>query len=475
MPEGHLLRVSGLAPGALATGTLAHDVAVIGGGPGGVAAALEARRLGASVVLIEREHVGGTCLNWGCIPTKAFLASAELLHAASGAAAMGIEIAGARPGWAAMKARREKIVERLRQAHLQELKHARVPLLQGTAHLVPLTGPPASPGTLVLTARAIILATGSRPGSLPGIEPDGQRVLNSGQVLQMPDLPRSLAVIGGGVIGCEFASLFADLGVDVTVIEALPGLLALTGLDDDVAKELGRVFRKRRVKMHFDSKVEALERGARDVTIRLSGGKTVTAERALLSIGRRLNTGGLGLEEAGLRPGARGEISVDENGETAVRGVYAIGDITGQAQLAHLAAHHGLRAVRHALGQSPPPLSAAAVPGVVFTRPPVAMVGLSEQAAKSQSIDVAVGQVALRALGKAHVAGELDGLIKVIAERPSGRMVGVHMVGARTDEMIGEAALAVRLGLTLGDLADTIHPHPTMSEGLWEAVRAALR
>ncbi|MBN1476958.1 dihydrolipoyl dehydrogenase [Candidatus Sumerlaeota bacterium] len=455
-----------------------HDLIIIGAGPGGTAAALEAAQRGARVALVERDRPGGTCLNWGCIPTKALLATAEIARRASMGPAMGLMPCEVTVDWKALQSRRAQIIDRLVQAHLSEFKREGVEFIEGTARVTgrgQVEVRERGGATREIRAPHLILATGSRPGSLPGLEPDGTHVLNSDHALSLEALPSSLLILGGGVIGCEFASLFADMGVEVEIVEALDALLALTDADAETTKELARVFRKRRIRMQLGAKVEHIEIGAGGVTAHLEGGKTARAERALLSIGRRLNTDGLGLETIGLTPARRGEIPVDEHLATATKDVYAIGDITGQPQLAHLATHHGIVAARHALGQTDARIDLTAVPSVVFTHPCLASVGLSEAAAVEAGHDVAVGKIAARLLGKAHVAGELDGLVKVVADRGSGRLLGVHLVGAGAEDQIAEATLAVRLGLTLRQLADTIHPHPTMSEGIWEAVAAALR
>ncbi len=450
------------------------DLAVIGAGPGGVAAAVEAARRGARVALVERDQPGGTCLNWGCIPTKTLLATADLAHRAAHGAAMGLTAEGVGVNWPAVLARRDQIVARLVEAHRQEFKHEGIEFRQATARLVARDRIALSDAGEI-EAKRVILATGSRPGALPGLTPDGDRVLNSDHALTLPALPTSLLIIGGGVIGCEFASLFADLGVTVTLVETLPALLALTDIDADATRELQRTFKKRKIKMHLGAGVERLDVNADGVTATLSDGARVEAERALVSVGRRLNTDNLGLEEIGVARGDHGEVIVDEHLATSVEGVHAIGDMTGQAQLAHLATHHGLVAARHALGDAEARCDRSAVPAVVFTRPSVAAVGMSEAAAREAGLDSVTGKCALRALGKAHVAGELDGVIKIVAARADGRVLGVHMVGAGVEEMIAEAALVVRHGLTLAQITDTIHPHPTLSEGLWEAARAALR
>jgi dihydrolipoamide dehydrogenase len=306
------------------------------------------------------------------------------------------------------------------------------------------------------------------------MEPDGERILNSDQVLKLSVLPMSLLIVGGGVIGCEFASLFADLGCEVTVVEVLPSLLGLADADAAVTRELERLFKKRKYRMHLGCKMESLTATPDGIEARLDNGKIVKSERCLISVGRRLNTGGLGLEAVGLAVQEDAPVPVDAHLATSVPGLYAIGDMTGQVQLAHLATHHGIVAARHALGESGAKIDLDAVPSVVFTRPALAWVGLSEARAAERGLEFVTGQTLARGLGKAHVAGALDGLIKVLADRKTGRVLGVHAIGAGAEDVIAEATLAVRHGLTLRQLVDTIHPHPTMSEGLWEAAAAAL-
>lgn len=450
------------------------DVVVIGAGPGGAAAAEEAARRGAKVALIERDRPGGTCLNWGCIPTKTMLATAEVIHRAGEPLGLTGSLS---VDWPALQVRRAEVIDRLVGAHMQQFKKEKINYIKGTARL-------AGPGkvqvegdgeTQTLAAKSIILATGSRPGTLRALPTDGERVLNSDHALMMETLPKSLAVIGGGVIGCEFASLFHDLGVEVTLIESQKTLLALAGVDDEVKKELGRAFKKRKIKMHLGTVVEEVATTSDGVTLTLANGKTVEAERALVSIGRTLNADGLGLDSVGLAPEMNGGVTVDENLRTKAEGVYAIGDLTGQTQLAHWAMHQGIQAARHALGAESRVLDPLHCPSVVFTRPCVGWVGLSEVSATAAGHEVITGMVRARALGKAHATGELDGLTKLVAEKKSGRLLGAHVFGHGAEDQIAGLTLAVRTGLTLGDLADTIHPHPTMSEGIWEAAREALR
>jgi dihydrolipoamide dehydrogenase len=453
------------------------DIAVVGAGPGGDAAAREAARLGARVVVIERDQPGGSCLNWGCIPTKAFLASAELRHRAGAAGEMGLTVGDIGVDWTALLRRRQKIVERLIQAHHQRWRKLGITCRSAVARLASggrITLTDSGGAAEEITADKIILATGSRPGALPGIEPDGRQILNSDHALLLPGIPRSLLIIGGGVIGCEFASLFADLGVAVTLVETMPSLLPLTDTDIEVVRELQRLFKKRRVKMHLGAGVEHVRSGDSGVIATLDNGETIGAARALLSVGRRPNTEDLGLETVGVTMGEKGGVEVDAHLATASPGLYALGDMTGQVQLAHLAAHQGLVAARHALGECEARIDLSAVPAVIFTRPCVATVGLSEAQAEGRGEELLVGRCPARSLGKAHAAGELDGLVKLIARGGDGRLIGAHMVGAAAEELIAEATLAVRHGLTLRQLADTIHAHPTMAESVWEAAAAAL-
>lgn len=445
-----------------------YDVVVIGGGPGGYVAALRAAQLGATVCLVEKQTVGGTCLNRGCIPSKALIHSAELWKRATEGAAFGVQAESWAFDWAKAQATKNGIVLIQVKGIHTLLGAAKVTLKLGAGTL---TGPRSVQvvsvnGTETVTAgKAVILATGSEPRAVPGLEVDGERVLTSTEALQMPALPKSFLVVGGGVIGMEFASMLSSLGTAVTVVEMLPQLLPME--DPMLVRVLQGVLQKQGVTFHLGTKVEQLERTATGVRVALSGGGSAEAERALVATGRSLNSDGLGLEAAAVAV-ERGAIQVNQRMETSAAGIYAVGDVTGISLLAHVASMQGLVAAANATGGDAA-MDYSAVPSCVYTDPEIASVGLSEPKAKEQGVAVKVGRFAFAALGKAMCIGETTGMVKVVADAQTDRVLGVGMVGPHATELIAEGVVAVRHGLTAAQLGETIHAHPTLAEVLGEA------
>jgi len=446
------------------------EIVIIGGGPGGYVAAIRAAQLGARVTLIERDRVGGTCLNRGCIPTKTLVSAVHILDQAQRASGYGIHLGEARVDFAALMGRKDQVVDKLVSGVNYLLKKNKVRLVRGTGRL-------AAPdqvlveeetGTTRIKCDAVILATGTGPALIDALGYDGERVLTSNEVLDLTTLPESLIIVGGGVIGCEFACIFAALGTRVTILELLPGILPPA--DRDIARQMPAFLRRRGITVKTGVKIDRVEKDAREVRAVLATGESVAAEKILVSIGRVMNTDGLGLAAAGVGQGPRGEIPVDDHLATNVPGIFAVGDVTGRIQLAHVASRQGLVAVDNIMGNSST-MDYSVVPSCIFTTPEVAAVGLTSQEAESRGIPCQTGRFPFAASGKAQTMGEAEGFVKVIAS-PEDRLLGVHIMGPGATELIAEAALAVKMGLSIHDLAATIHAHPTLAETLPEAAEA---
>lgn len=443
---------------------------VIGAGPGGYVAAIRAAQLGARVTVIEEREVGGTCLNLGCIPTKALVASSEVLHRMRRAEEYGLVINGdIRPDLKKIMERKDKIVSIQVKGIRSLFKSRDIQLIEGRAEL--LDGKKVrvrkKDGTEeTLEADFIIIATGSRPASIPAFPADGVNILSSDDVWRLTEIPKSMVIIGAGVIGCEFACIFRELGTDVTMVELLPR--ALSTEDEDISDIMEKELKKKKIKLLTSVKVESVTRSSSEVILRLSDGKELRAEKVLVSIGRSFNSEGLGLEKIGIEKGKRGEIKVNERMETSIKGIYAIGDVTGGILLAHVASKEGIVASTNACGGDER-IDYSVVPAAIFTSPEIASVGLREFQAKEAGIPIVTGSFQYRALGKAHAMGEITGLFKIVADAKTDRVLGVHIIGAHASDIIHEAALAIKAGLRVKDIAEMIHSHPTLSEGLMEA------
>jgi dihydrolipoamide dehydrogenase len=445
-------------------------IVIIGAGTGGYVAAIRAAQLGAQVTLIEAAAVGGLCLNWGCIPSKALLACAELAQKIRKAGEFGITIAGpVTYDLARMVDRKNKIVAGLVKGVRTLLKTWNVEVVEGrgvlvdakTVRVVKTDGTEAT-----ISSDAIILGTGTTAPALPNLPLDGVHVISSREVLDLTAVPESLLIVGAGVEGCEFASLFSALGTKVTLVEMLPRILP--GEDEEVSALLAAELKKQGVRILADTRVEKVAVGSQGVTTTLAAGESVTSAKVLVSVGRRFNTTGLGLEAVGVALGRRGEILVNERMETNVPGVYAIGDVVGKAMLAHVASTQGKVAVRNILGH-PTVMRYDVVPAGIFTFPEIGRVGLTEQEARQKGMEIKIGRFRPIGLGKAHACGETAGLMKIITEAKTGKIAGVHLVGAHAADLIHEAAVAMQMGATAETLAETIHAHPTLPEGLMEA------
>ena len=455
--------------------TVQPDIAILGGGPGGYVAALRAAQLGAQVVLIEEDKIGGVCLNVGCIPTKALLRSAEVYRTFLRAEAFGLRLEGSvTPDWPAIQARKEAIVRQLVQGVETLLRKAGVQVIQGKGQLrVPQTlEVTTADGVQRVKAKNVVIATGSRPMQLPLPGMDLPGVLDSTGALAMEALPRRLLIVGGGVVGVEFADIFSTFGVDVTVVEMLDRLLPQ--MDADLGQMLVWTMEQRGIRFHLNSRVtrvDAVEDGLRASVVTPDDEELIEADRILLAVGRRPNVEDLNLKAAGVHFDETG-ISVDTKMQTNVPGVYAIGDVTGGALLAHVAMRGGEVAVENALGHAAT-FEEKTIPWCVYTNPEVASVGLTEAQAREQGHDVQVGRFPLNANGKALTYGETDGFVKVISEAHFGGVLGLHIVAPHASDLIHEGGLALALEATLDELVATIRGHPTLGEAVREAALEA--
>jgi dihydrolipoamide dehydrogenase len=442
-------------------------VVVLGGGPGGDVAALRAAQMGAQVVLVERAELGGTCLNWGCIPTKALLAASDLLRKIREAKEFGILVGEVGYDFAAMMSRKDDIVLKMRGGVQGACERKGVQVV---------TGQGVVDGDAVLVDGTryeydhLIVATGTEPAGLPGIDMDHPAVLTSNDVLVMPDVPASMIILGAGVIGCEFASLFQPLGVQVTMVEMLDRILA--GIDLRTAKQFQKTLEKDGAQIHLGRRLEEVTSYAESgVTIRLDDGTELSAEKLLVSIGRKPQTAGIGLEEAGVQVNERGHVVVDEFLRTANPKVWAVGDCIGGLQLAHLASAEGARAAENILGPHLVPMDRTVVPSCIYTHPEIATVGLNRDTAAEQGINVKVGQARFAGSGKALGEGEADGFAQLIADADTDLLLGATIMGAHAVEMIHEVGVAISDGYTMRDLGEIIHAHPTISEMVMDAAQ----
>ncbi|MBW1712421.1 MAG: dihydrolipoyl dehydrogenase [Deltaproteobacteria bacterium] len=451
-----------------------YDFIILGAGPGGYVAALRAALLKAKVALIEKESLGGVCMNWGCIPTKALYRCAKLYQEMEQAQSFGLECSGLKADLAAMSARKDKIVLVLTTALAKLLAQRKVDVFNGFGYLLdPNRVQVIGPGLKeVLEARFIILATGTECSPHPVVEVDNKQVHDVKSILQLTEVPKHLFVIGGGVSGCEFAQVFSALGSKITMTKRSKA--PIKELDADIEKTLVRTFKKRKYRMLFGDSVNQAQVTAGGLKAVLGSGQEVEADLGLVTVGHRPLTYEIGLEEAGLELDRAGHVKVDDRARTNIEHIYAIGDVTGQHLLAHFASHMGLTAVHHALGDKEARVNPEAVPKAVFTDPELAWVGLTEAQAKDRFGQVKCGQFLIRTLGRSTADGHLDGLVKVVAQGDKDIVVGVHILGPDASSLIAEGTLAVNKGLTLKDLAQTIHAHPTYPEALHEAVETAL-
>lgn len=452
------------------------DLIVIGSGPGGYVAAIRAAQLGLSTLLVEKDaQFGGTCLHRGCIPTKALLHSAEVLDSIRTAEDVGVMVSAPQFDPLRAKTYRRAVVEKNAKGIEFLFRKNKVDAIAGFGRLA---GPnevviETAEGPVTRTARHILLATGSVPKDLPGLRPDGLRILNSDQILELDRVPGSLVVLGGGAVGVEFASIFASLGSKVTLVEVLPRLLPVE--DEEISKELRRVFRKRGIDVLLECRLERAEPTDQGLSLELAGAgvKSLETEMLLVAVGRQPLIERLGLGEVGVAT-ENGCVVVNGSMQTSVASIYAIGDIVQTPWLAHCASAEGILAVEHMAGQPVTPIDYDRVPSCTYCSPEVASVGLTEQQARARGHDVATGRFPFSALGKAAILGKTDGFVKVVRDRQYDELLGVHIIGAHATDLIAEACVALQIESTTEELFRTMHAHPTLSEAMAEAALAAL-
>lgn len=445
-------------------------IVIVGGGPAGYVGALKAAQLGAEVTVIEDTEVGGTCLNRGCIPTKTLIASAEVLNKVKNCSDYGLELNGS------VNPDIQKIIDRKNKVVSIQVKGIRSLFKSWGVNLIEGKGILLSPEKVevekrdgsreIINADRIIIATGSRPAQIPTFPFDGERILSSDDALNIREIPKSLLIVGAGVIGCEFACIFSEFGTEITIVEMLPR--AVSTEDIEVSELLERELKKKKIKLITGVSVTRVE-GAKDgMHAYLSDGKEIVTEKILVSIGRALNSENIGLEAVGVHKGPRGEIVVNERMETNISGIYAAGDVTGGILLAHVASREGIVAAVNACGGDAK-MDYSVVPAAIFTSPEIASVGLREQQASEKGLNIKTGHFQFRGLGKAHAMGEISGFVKVIASPKDDRILGAHIIGPHASDLIHEIAVAMSAGLKVKDIANTIHAHPTLAEGIMEA------
>lgn len=461
-----------------------YDLVILGGGPGGYVAAIRAAQLGRSVAVVEAQKLGGTCLHQGCIPTKSFLRSAEVFRETTHGSEFGVETGDVRLNFLKVQQRKDTIIGNLTKGIEQLMKKGKIDVYSGFGRILGPSIFSPMPGTIsvemndgteneMLIPQNVLIATGSKPRKLPNLKIDGHYILTSDEALQMEELPTSMIIVGGGVIGVEWASLLTDFGVQVTIIEYADRILPLE--DKEISKEMTRVFKKKGIKVLTNAALQADSVQVNSqVTISVLQKevlKEFTADKLLLSVGRDANISNIGLENTNIEI-EKGCIVTNEFYQTKESHIYAIGDVIGGLQLAHVASHEGIIAVEHISGEKTHALNNDNVPKCVYSHPEIASVGISEEEAISRGFNVKVGKFSFKGIGKAMVHGDTDGFVKVITDTDSDDLLGVHMIGPHVTEMISEATLAKVLDATAWEISQTIHPHPSLSEVMGEAALA---
>jgi dihydrolipoamide dehydrogenase len=462
-----------------------YDLVVLGGGTGGYVAAIRASQLGLKTAIVENDKLGGTCLHRGCIPSKALLRSAEVFRQTKEADHFGITAKDPTINFLKVQERKQSIVDTLHKGVEGLMKKGKIDVFQGYGRILGPSIFSPTAGTIsvemtngeeneMLVPKNVVIATGSKPKTLQGIEVDGSFILTSDDALLMEELPSSILIVGGGVIGIEWASMLADFDVKVTVIEYLDRILPTE--DEEVSKEMKRLLKKKGITIHTSAKLlpETVKK-ENGVEVQVEqNGKTETyqADKMLVSIGRSPNSKNIGLENTDIQTNDQGFIQTNDFYQTKESHIYAIGDVVGGMQLAHVASHEGIIAVEHIDGLNPEKMKETNVPTCIYSNPEVASVGLTEEQAKEQGYEIKTGKMSFKGIGKALVYGESDGFIKIVADKQTDDLLGVHMVGPHVTDMISEAGLAKVLDATPWEIGESIHPHPTLSEAIGEAALA---
>lgn len=462
-----------------------YDLVILGGGTGGYVAAIRASQLGLKTAVVEKKKIGGTCLHAGCIPSKALLRSAEVFAQTKNSEEFGVISGEVKLDFFKVQERKQKIIDQLHGGVQHLMKQGKIDVFYGTGRILGPSIFSPMPGTIsvefengdeneMLIPKNVIVATGSRPRSLPGLEIDGTQVMTSDEALSLEELPKSIIIVGGGVIGIEWASMLDDFGVEVTVLEYADRVLPTE--DKEVSKEMQRLLKKRGIKVVISAKVlpETLEKADESVTIKAEHKgeeKSFTAEKMLVSVGRQANVEGIGIENTDIQV-EKGFITTNDRFQTKESHIYAIGDVIGGLQLAHVASHEGIVAVEHMANENPDPIDYSMISKCVYSSPEVASVGYTEEEAKEKGFDVKTGKFSFRAIGKALVYGESDGFVKLVVNKENDDILGVHMIGPHVTDMISEAGLARVLDATPWEIGHTIHPHPSLSEAIGEAALA---
>jgi dihydrolipoamide dehydrogenase len=452
-----------------------YDVTVIGGGPGGYVAAIRAAQLGLKVGLVERDKLGGVCLNWGCVPSKALLKSAELYNAFKKSQEFGISHTGLTYDFSKIITRSRGVADRISKGVEYLMKKNKIEVIPGSAKLIGKNSIEVTKDgkvTETIKSKSIILATGGRPRSVPGVTIDRKKIITSTEAMSLPEQPKSLIVIGGGAIGVEFAYFYNSFGTKVTIVEMLPSILPIE--DKEITKILDSSLKKSGIDILTNTKVENIKID-HEVTVTVSdkdGKKDVKADLALMAVGVQANIENLGLEAVGVKT-ERGFIIVNEFGKTNIDGIYAVGDVSGPPLLAHVASHEGIVAADHIAGKAKHGIDKSNVPSCTYCQPQVASVGLTEEAAVAKGYKVKIGRFPFRPLGKAMASGETEGIVKLIFDEKYGELLGAHIIGSEATEMIAELGMAKALETTWEELHNTMHAHPTLSEAVMEAAGQA--
>lgn len=455
---------------------MAYDVIVLGSGPGGYPAAIRASQLGKKVVIVERENLGGICLNWGCIPTKALLKSAQVYEYAKHAADYGIDINDPKQNFGNIIKRSRGVADKMNKGVQFLMKKNKIDVVMGNGKLIApnkLEVTAADGSKQILEAKNIIIVTGARSRELPSLKIDGKKVIGYREAMSLPAQPKSMIVVGSGAIGTEFAYFYNSLGTKVTVVEFLPRIVPVE--DEDISKELEKIFKKQGINILTGSEVTKVDTNGEGVkaTIKTKDGETtLEADILLTAVGIVANIENIGLEELGIKTD-KGKIIVDANQLTNIPGIYAVGDCTAHQALAHKATKEGINAAEHLAGKNPEPIDYNNVPGCTYCSPEIASVGYTEKAAIDAGYEIKVGKFPFIASGKATAVGDTAGFVKIIYDAKYGELLGCHMIGYNVTEMIAEVVTARKLETTAHEILNAIHPHPTMSEAVKEATAVA--